>query len=114
MKESSKTVTHAWKISAEVAYSFLKSGVGYEGSISFAKKSILTEEKTHTLKIDVPGQGDSLKTVCVWQYIYRINEYDDEIEFLSNIICDTDDLNKKPDILLEKFEKEPNVLIHPS
>jgi hypothetical protein len=89
--------THCWKISADVAYSFLKSSVGYDGSsISLAKTSTLTEEdsKSVSLTIDVP-KGD---TVCVWQYVHYLTEYGDEVVFLSNIICDTDSLDKKPDV----------------
>jgi hypothetical protein len=93
MKESSKTITHGWKISADVAYSFLKSSVGYNGSISLAETSAQTEEKNVSLTIDVP-KGD---TVCVWQYVHCLAEFGDEILFLSNIICDTDSLEKKPD-----------------
>ena len=51
MKEFSETITHAWKISAEVAYQFLKSSVGYDGSISLAETSTLTEEKSVSLTI---------------------------------------------------------------
>jgi hypothetical protein len=93
VKESSETITHGWRISADLAYSFLKTSVGYNGSISLAETSTRTEEKSVSLKIEVP-KGD---TVCVWQYVHCLAEYGDEIVFLSNIICDTDSLNKKPD-----------------
>ena len=96
VKEFSETITHAWKISAEVAYQFLKSCVGYDGSISLAETSTLTEEKSVSLTIDVK-EGD---TVCVWQYVHCLTEFGDEIVFLSNIICDTDSLDKKPDVKL--------------
>ena len=93
VKELPDTATHPWKISADVAYSFLKNSVGYDGSFS---SSTLMEEKSVSLKIDVE-KGD---TVCVWQYVHCIAEFGDEILFLSNIICDTDSLDKKPDVLL--------------
>ena len=94
VKEFSETITHAWKISAEVAYQFLKSSVGYDGSISLAEASTLTEEKSVSLTIDVKEDD----TVCVWQYVHCLTEFGDEIVFLSNIICDTDSLDKKPDV----------------
>lgn len=94
-KNSSKTVMHAWKVSAEVAYSFIKAGVGYDGSFSSVEASTLTEEKTVALTIQVPKD----QTICVWQYVYCIAQYGDEIAFLSNIIRDTDSIDKKPDML---------------
>ena len=96
VKEFSETVTHAWKISADVAlYSFLKSSGGYNGSISLAETGTLTKEKSVSLKIDVQ-KGH---TVCVWQRVYCFAEFSDKTSvFLSNIICDTESL-KKPDVL---------------
>lgn len=102
MKEFSETITHGWKISADIAYSFLKSSAGYDGSISLAESSTLTKEKSVTLTIDVPKDH----TVCVWQYVYRIAEYGDEVMFLSNIICDTDSLDKKPEMLNPSLNKD--------
>ena len=95
MKEFSETIIHSWKISADIAYSFLKSSIGYNGSISLAETSTLTEEKSVSLTINVE-KGD---TVCVWQYVHCLAELGEEIVFLqSNIICDTDSLDKKPDV----------------
>ena len=51
MKKFSETITHAWKISAEVAYQFLKSSVDHNGSISLAETSTLTKEKSVSLTI---------------------------------------------------------------
>ena len=101
-KEVSKSSTHAWKISAELVCKFLKGTVGYDGSISSAETSTLTEEKNVKLTIEVPEH----RTVCVWQYVYCIAEYGDEIIFLSNIICDTDSLDKKPDMLKHSLDKD--------
>ena len=95
VKEFSETKTHSWKISADIGYSFLKSIIGYNGSISLAETSTLTEEKNISLTINVE-KGD---TVCVWQYVHCLAELGEEIVFLqSNIICDTDSLDKKPDV----------------
>ena len=95
VKQFSETKTHSWKISADIGYSFLKSIVDYNGSISLAETSTLTEEKNVSLTINVK-KGD---TVCVWQYVHCLAEFGEEIVFLqSNIICDTDSLDKKPDV----------------
>ena len=48
VKELSDTITHPWKISADVAYSFLKNSVGYDRSFS---SSTLMEEESVSLKI---------------------------------------------------------------
>ena len=95
VKEFSETKVHSWKISADIGYSFLKSIIGYNGFISLAETSTLTEEESVSLTIDVK-KGD---TVCVWQYVHCLAEFGEEIVFLqSNIICDTDSLDKKPDV----------------
>lgn len=101
-KQFSETNTHAWKISTELAFSFLKGHLGYDGSISTTETSTVTKEKNVTLTIDVPKDH----TVCVWQYVYCITEYGDEMLFQSNIICDTDSLDKKPDMLKHSLDKE--------
>ena len=98
-KQFSKTNTHGWKISTELASSFLKGHLGYDGSISTTETSTVTKEKNVTLTIDVPKDH----TVCVWQYVYCIAEYGDEMLFQ---ICDTDSLDKKPDMLKHSLNKE--------
>ena len=94
-KQVSKTNTHAWRVSAEIAHSFFKANLGYDGSTSMTETSTWTQEKEATVTINVEAGS----TVCVWQYVYCIAEYDDEMIFQSNIICDTDSIHKKPDIL---------------
>ena len=101
-KQFSKTNTHGWKISTELASSILKGHLGSDGSISTTETSTVTKEKNVTLTIDVPKDH----TVCVWQYVYCIAEYSDEMLFQSNIICDTDSLDKKPDNLKHSQNEE--------
>ena len=93
-KQVSKTNTHAWRLSAELAHSFFKSNVGYEGSTSMTDTATWTREENATLTIN----AEKGSTVCVWQYIYCIAQYDDKMIFQSNIICDTDSIDQKPDI----------------
>jgi hypothetical protein len=93
-KESHETIRHSWKFSVDAACSFLKSSVCYGGSISLANSSTQTEEKSVSLTINVQ-KGD---TVCVWQYVHCLTHFGDEIVFLSDIIGNTDSLDKKPDM----------------
>ena len=73
-------------ISANVAYQFLKSSVGYNGSISLAETSILTEEKSVSLTI--------ILILCLntaWITAQQLNNVID---------CDNEILMEKNDIKL--------------
>ena len=90
----SSTEHHAWKVSAEVAYSIFKASAEYSGFVEKSSANTWSSEYEQTATIVV----EAGKTVVVWQFVFGMEQYDEEYSFQSSIIGDTDSLDVKPSI----------------
>lgn len=97
-KTDSRKTRHAWGagISGKVAKNIFKAKLQleYSGFTEGASSETWSEEKTqeHTLHVK---EGQS---VWVWQYVFGMSQYGDQILFQSNIIGDSDRRDEKPKI----------------
>lgn len=90
----SSTERHAWSISASVAIAYFSASAEYSGYVEKSNSSTWSSEYEETTTIKVTAG----KTVVVWQYVFGIEQYDEEYSFQSSIIGDTDSLDKHPTI----------------
>ena len=89
---TSTTTHHAWNVTAEVAKGFFSGSSSYSGFVEHSKSETWEEEREETFTFSVKkGQ-----LVWVWQYVFGVAQYDDEMSFHSTIIGDTDSADKKP------------------
>ena len=91
-KEESKTENHAWSISGEYAKGVFSASAEYSGFVEISSSQTWSEEREETFEISVSA-GQS---VWVWQYVFGMSQYGDEIHFGSSITGDTDSQFKKP------------------
>ena len=91
-KTDTETTQHAWSVSAEVAYGYFTGKAEYSGYVENTTSETWNEEKQQTTTISVK-KGQS---VFVWQYVFGMAQYGDELHFHSTIIGDTDSESKKP------------------
>ena len=90
----SETTQHAWNISVEVAKGIFSASAEYSGYVENTSSETWSEEKEESYEISVT-KG---KSVWVWQYVFGLSQYGDEMLFQSNIIGDTNSQDKKPQI----------------
>ena len=93
-RTQTRTEHHAWSISAEVAKGIFSASATYSGFVERSDSQTWTEEKEITNQITVvPG-----KSVVTWQYIFCIEQYGDEYQFLSNVQADTNSRDVVPKV----------------
>ena len=90
----STTVQHAWKVSAKGAYGAFKASAEYSGFVEKSSENTWSSEYEETATIEVTAG----KTVVVWQFVFGMQQYDEEYSFQSSIIGDTDSLDVHPSI----------------
>ena len=83
---------HAWSVSAEVTIKFFSAKAEYSGFVESSSSETWNEEREKTRTISVT-KGQS---VCVWQYVFGMAQYGEEMHFHSTILGDTDSTEKKP------------------
>ena len=88
----SQTTHNAWCLSAGVAKGLFSASTKYSGFVENSGSTTWDEGKEQTYTISVT-KGHS---VWVWQYVFGMSRYDDEIHFQSIIVGDTDSKDKKP------------------
>ena len=91
-KTESEETQLAWKLSVKTAKGFFSSSQEYSGYVKNTSSETWSEEKEETYKITVT-KGQS---VFVWQYVFGLSQYGDEVKFQSTIIGNTDNRDKKP------------------
>ena len=85
-----------WSVSAQFAMGLFSGKGEYSNVLQLTSNETWSEEKEESYTIRV-SEG---KSVFVWQYTFSLCQYGEEVKFLSSIIGDTDDVNKKPVIPL--------------
>ena len=88
----SQTTHNAWSVSVGVAKGLFSASAEYSGFVEKSSSTTWDEGKEQTYTINVT-KGHS---VWVWQYVFGMSQYDDEIHFQSTIVGDTDCKDKKP------------------
>ena len=88
----SQTTQNAWNVSVGAAKDLFSASAEYSGFVQKSSSTTWKEEMQQKYTINVK-KGQS---VWVWQYVFGISQYDDEIRFQSTIIGDTDSQDKKP------------------
>ena len=91
---TSETTQTAWKVSAEVAVEAFTASTELSGYVEKTSSETWTEEKEETYAISVT-KGQS---VYVWQYIFGMSRYGEDVYFKSSIIGDTNSHDIKPTI----------------
>jgi len=91
-KTESQTTHHAWNISADFAKGLFSANAEYSGYVENSSSRTWSEEREQSFEINV-STGQS---VWIWQYVFKILQYGDEISFGSSIVGDTDSKYKKP------------------
>ena len=91
-KTESQTTHQAWNISVGGAVKAFSASAQFSGFVENTSSETWSEEKEQTYTVNVK-KGTS---VWVWQYIFGMSQYGDEINFQSSIIGDTDSQDKKP------------------
>ena len=91
-KTDTEATQHAWSVSADVAYGYFSASAEYSGYVEKTTSETWSEEKEETTTISVK-KGQS---VFVWQYVFGMAQYGEELHFNSTIIGDTDSQSKKP------------------
>ena len=90
----SQTTQHAWNISAEVAKGMFSANAEYAGYVEISSNKTWSEETEQITTISV-SKG---KSVWIWQYVFSMSQYNERIDYQSNIMGDTDSEDKKPEI----------------
>ena len=92
-KTVSEKVEFAWDVSAEVAYSYFSARAEFSGYVeSSSSETWNTEIEVTTTNTVKEWHG----SVFVWQYVFSMSQYGEELNFRSTIIGDSDSENKKP------------------
>ena len=91
-KTDTETNNHAWNVSVEVAIKFFSAKAEYSGFVEKSSSSTWTEEREETRTVFVK-EGQS---VCVWQYVFCMTQYGENLHFNSTYLGDTDSTMKKP------------------
>ena len=95
-KKQHQTTQHAWNVSVETAKALFTAKAEYSGYVENTSSETWSEEKEETYTVGVR----SGQSVFVWQYVFSLSQYGDEINFQSTIIGDTDSQDKKPILAL--------------
>ena len=89
---------HAWSVSAGVSIGWFSASAEYSGLVEKTSESTWSEEKTVERSIRViPGQS-----VVTWQWVFIASQYEESLEFESNIIIDTESLEEPPNPAISK------------
>ena len=91
---TSETTESAWSVSAEYAVEVFMASVELSGYVEKTSSETWTEETEETYAISVT-QGQS---VYVWQYVFGLSRFGENVYFKSSIIGDTDSHEVKPTI----------------
>lgn len=93
-KTVSEEVKFAWDVSAQVAYStYFSAKAEFSGYVeSSGSETWNTETEVTTTYTVKEGQA----SVFVWQYVFSMSQYGEELNFHSTIIGDSDSEYKKP------------------
>lgn len=91
-KSVSKASEHTWEVSGSVAYGWFVAEASYSGALKETSQETWNEEREESYTISVTGNP----SVFVWQYVFTVSQYNEEIKFLSSIIGDTSDANEPP------------------
>ena len=91
---TSETSQTAWSVSAEYAVEAFSESIELSGFVEKTSSETWSEEKEETYTINVT-EGQS---VYVWQYVFSMSRFDEEITFQSSIIGDTNSHDVKPTI----------------
>ena len=95
---------HAWSVSAGYAKCLFSADANYSGAVEETSSETWSEEKEESYTVNVTGD----KSVFVWQYMFTISQFGEEVKFLSSIIGDTNDVNVKPGLHTASVKKCPN------
>ena len=93
-KSTTKTTTehHAWGLSLGISKGMFSASATYSGFVELSGSETWSEAKEITSQIEViPGE-----TVVTWQYMFGMEQFGNEIKFLSNILADTNSKDVKP------------------
>ena len=101
-KSVSKTSEHTWEVSGKVAYGWFSAEAKYSGALKETSQETWNEEREESYTISVTGN----QSVFVWQYVFTVSQYNEEIKFLSSIIGDTSDASKTPSITVPNAEED--------
>lgn len=95
-KSRSKSTTehHAWSVSAGAAFKGFSASAEYSGFVEKTSESTWSSEYEESTTIEV----EKGKTVVMWQYVFGMQQYDEELTFQSSIIGNTDSLDEEPKI----------------
>ena len=86
------TSQDAWGISANLSAVMFSASAEYSGFARNTTEETWSEEKTVERNITVkPGQS-----VVTWQFVFGATQYGDSLQFKSNILTDTDDMENRP------------------
>ena len=92
-KTVSEKVEFAWDVSAQVAYGCFKGRADFSGFVeSSTSETWNTETDVTTTYTVKAGQG----SVYMWQYVFSMSQYGEELNFHSTIIGYSDSKSKRP------------------
>ena len=75
---------YGWSESAGFANGLFSTYVNYSGAVEETSSETWSEEKEESYTISVTGSA----SVFVWQYMFTISQFGEEVNFLSSIIGD--------------------------
>ena len=90
----SKTTRQGWSISASFAIGLFSASTELSGFVEVTTEDTWREEQKITKTYHVKAG----KTVVIWQYVYEMDQYDEQYIFKSNIEADTHSLKRKPSL----------------
>ena len=93
-KSQTKTITNqvAWSMTADATVDIFNASRTFGGFVQKAGNNTWLDEKEVSTTIDVEAD----KTIVVWQYVFAIRQYNEEISFQSDIIESTNSLHLTP------------------
>ena len=77
---------YGWSESAGFANGLFSTYVNYSGAVEETSSETWSEEKEESYRISVTGSVSD--SVFVWQYMFTISQFGEEVNFLSSIIGD--------------------------
>ncbi|XP_013401101.1 uncharacterized protein LOC106166988 [Lingula anatina] len=84
-KTESSTLTNSWEMTIEVAKKVITASVTYSGSYSTSYESQWTQEREITRTVTVTVAG----TICLWQWQYVFEQFNDKYVFKPMIMQET-------------------------
>lgn len=92
------TTNHAWSVTAEYAKGAFSASATYSGFVE--RTTADTWSTSHTITNQVTVSAGT--SVVIWQYIYTMDQADEQLTFRSNIFGDTNSINVKPTLSTAK------------